>query len=504
MTYTYEVPLSYTVNVSLSATPAGLADFNTNSIAIFSNEVADFSENYKVYLSSSEVEVDFGSESLTYKMAKSLFTPVPNFRTGGGYLYIFPFKGINATSASATTPNISLNVDNFRAVSNGVLNIEIDGEETQVTNLDFTMVKTVADIANVIRNKNLDIYVEVIDGCIKFTSKRFGSASCISILTATNDVGTDIASEAFLKKAEVVVTEGVDASGDSLAHAVKEALAQVYFGGVLTTQYQDNVTLLENATAIEELDVTYYESMTSLKNIAVLGSEIKTSELGKTRSLAYSLDKETAKIAIATYATIAKSVNYAASNSANTMNLKTLTGVFADRGLSDTYLLSAQSNGVDVYGNTGGLSVVYSNNNNGYTDDIENQLWIKKSMEIAGFNYLRQTNTKIPQTESGMTGLKNAYAQVCEKAIRNGVVAAGSWNGAIPFGEPEDFKRNIEEKGYYVYSVPNKHKMKERLEKRQLFKLQLNLVVQFILAKLLLQFKNNRSINYAKLRFNRV
>ena len=40
----YQVPLSYTINVSLSALPAGLAAFNTNSIAIFSNEAAGFSE----------------------------------------------------------------------------------------------------------------------------------------------------------------------------------------------------------------------------------------------------------------------------------------------------------------------------------------------------------------------------------------------------------------------------------------------------------------------------
>ena len=42
MAYSYEVPLSYTVNVSLTATPSGLADFNTNSIAIFTNEPAGF------------------------------------------------------------------------------------------------------------------------------------------------------------------------------------------------------------------------------------------------------------------------------------------------------------------------------------------------------------------------------------------------------------------------------------------------------------------------------
>ena len=138
----------------------------------------------------------------------------------------------------------------------------------------------------------------------------------------------------------------------------------------------------------------------------------------------------------------------------NTMNLKTLTGLVGDIGLSDTYLLNAKTNGVDVYGNTGGLSVVYSNDNNGYTDDIKGQLWLKKALEVAGFNFLRQTNTKIPQTEEGMTGLRNAYTQVCEQGIRNGFIGAGKWNGSIPFGEPEKFAEAIEQKGYYVYSIP--------------------------------------------------
>ena len=70
MAYTYEVPLSYTVNVSLSATPAGLADFNTNSIAIFSNEPAGFSENYQAYISLNAVESDFGTNLLDISKPK--------------------------------------------------------------------------------------------------------------------------------------------------------------------------------------------------------------------------------------------------------------------------------------------------------------------------------------------------------------------------------------------------------------------------------------------------
>ena len=450
----YEVPLSYTVNVSLTATPTGLADFNTNSIAIFTNEPAGFSENYQAYLTPTAVEADFGTNSLTYKMAQALFTPVPNFRSGGGYLYIFPFNGVNATSASVTTADISDNITAFQSVSDGSLSITIDSENYVVTGLDFTKVNSLADVVKVLNGQNLDVYIEAVENTIKFTSKRFGTGSGVTISNQASPVGTDIASASYLDASNATSESGTNASGTTLAEAVSSAMQQVYFGGVLSTQFVDADTEMANSSAIQSMDCSYFEAMQSLKDMAVLGAEIKGAGNGKTRSLAYSLGAEASKIAIATYATIAKSVNYNASNTAMTMNLKTLTGVVSDSGLSDSYVLSANTNGVDIYGNTGGISVVYSNDNNGYTDDIEANLWHKKATEVAGFNYLRQTGTKIPQTEEGMSGLKSAYGQVCEKAVRNNTVAPGTWNTAIPFGDPEDFKRNIEEKGYYVYSIP--------------------------------------------------
>lgn len=456
MATNYQVPLAYTINVSLTSTPTGLADFNTNSIAIFTNEQAGFSESYQAYMSPSAVESDFGTNSLTFKMAQALFTPVPNFRTGGGVLYIFPFKGTNATAGSLTTGDITANIGNFKTVTNGSLNLTIDGTPTLLSGLDFSAVTTLADIVTVINSSNADVFVEPTETGIKFISKRYGADNGVTVSAVSNPAEgvIDLYGTDYLNGAAATETSGTNASGQTLAQAVSTGQEQVYFGGVLTTQYVDDITLQANAAAIQTMDCDYFEAMTSLKDIAITGAAIKAAGLGKTRSLAYSVSPESAKIAIATYATIAKSVNWNGSDTANTMNLKTLTGLTGDTGLSDTYVLSAQTNGVDIYGNTGGISVVYSNDNNGYTDDIEGQLWIKKAIEVAGFNYLRQTNTKIPQTEQGMTGLRNAYGQICEIGISNGWIAPGTWNSAIPFGDPEDFKAAIEEKGYYIYSIP--------------------------------------------------
>ena len=445
----YKVPVSYTVNVSLSAVPTGLGAYNTNSIAIFSNETANFNENYIVALTPQTVKEAFGSNSLTYKMANALFTPSFNFRTGDGYLYIFKYNGTNATQGTVTTGSLASNLANFKSVTNGGLKLTIDGTATTISGLDFSAVSTLDDVCSVILGQNPDCYVYTDSGKIVFKSKRAGSG--VTLVSGAS--GTDLYGADYLNGATAVVVAGTDATG-SLSDAIDTALEQATFGGVLTTQFLDDTTLLAQASAIQAKDVVFYNELQSLKDIAVTGSANKTAGNSKTRLLAYSMGAEEAKIAVATYATIAQSVNYTATDTANTLNLKTLTGVVPDTHLSDSYVLSASQNGVDIYGNTGGLACVYSNDNNGYTDDVVNLLRLCKDLEVGGFNYLRQTNTKIPQTEKGMTGLKSAYAEVCERFVNNGTVAPNSWNTAIPFGNPELFRENIEKTGYYIYSIP--------------------------------------------------
>ena len=121
---------------------------------------------------------------------------------------------------------------------------------------------------------------------------------------------------------------------------------------------------------------------------------------------------------------------------------------------------------MDIYGNTEGLACCYSFDNGLYTDEATGELWLKKALEVSGFNYLKKTNTKIPQTESAMTGLKNAYEQRCVQGVRNGLIAPGKWNDSVPFGNPEDFIRNIEERGYYIYSLPIAQQQQSEREQR--------------------------------------
>ena len=80
--------------------------------------------------------------------------------------------------------------------------------------------------------------------------------------------------------------------------------------------------------------------------------------------------------------------------------------------------------------------------------------WFKFAQEVALFNTLATVGTKIPQTEAGMETIRNSAAQICQQAVSNGFIAPGSWTSAETFGNPDDLRRNIESKGYYIYTQP--------------------------------------------------
>jgi hypothetical protein len=81
-------------------------------------------------------------------------------------------------------------------------------------------------------------------------------------------------------------------------------------------------------------------------------------------------------------------------------------------------------------------------------------LALKFALVTAGFNFLAQTNTKVPQTETGMNGLKTSYSVIMEQFVNNGFIAPGSWTSSETFGSPEIFKQNLLDRGYYIYSAP--------------------------------------------------
>lgn len=148
-------------------------------------------------------------------------------------------------------------------------------------------------------------------------------------------------------------------------------------------------------------------------------------------------------------------VNFSGIGTAITMNGKTLAGITPDQTIGQTQLELAKTAGIDVYVNMGGIPMAVSSGANSYFDDVYNNDWFASALQVAGFNFLIPNQFKVPQTEEGMSGLKDAYRSACEQAKTAGVLAPGAWTGAVPAGVPQKlFLDNIANVGYFVYSQP--------------------------------------------------
>ena len=240
--------------------------------------------------------------------------------------------------------------------------------------------------------------------------------------------------------------------------AVARIAALIFFVGIITTEAGADDTADETtATAIQALgDKMWIFTRYLTADITGVFTDIKDASLDKTRCFLYTEDAsaQEARIAGAAYAGGGFSTNFPASNSTSTRNLKTLIGITADSGITQTLFTAAATAGVDLYVDYAGAPSVVSNGANLYFDRVYNLIWFVSALQVAGFNALATVTTKIPQTEPGMDLLKGAFRAVCELAVFNAFLAPGQWNSAEWFGNQEDFDRNVRQNGFYIYSSP--------------------------------------------------
>ena len=270
----------------------------------------------------------------------------------------------------------------------------------------------------------------------------------------------------------LVVIPFVEESGEveTLADAINRTASLVQYFGILSTKDYDASEVSDAAAVVQTMNKMMFVVSNDAADIAATGSFHDIAEAGydKTRCLAYLSDTtEPAKVMAAAYAGRALSTQFEASNTTQTMHLKDLIGVVADPVMTQTQLNLCQSCGADAYVNIAGVAKTFTSGANKFFDQVYNRCWFLGALEVAGFNALAKVSTKVPQTEPGMTILKGAYRLVCERGVRNGYLAPGAWNSADRFGDVEAMLRNIEEVGYYIYSLPvNKQAQTEREERK--------------------------------------
>lgn len=443
------ISIKNVVNVSLSSVSASLSEYNVGNLMIVTDETPTIlnPSDIMIYADSTSVASDFGSGSRISEQANIVFAQTPNILASGGRLLVGRPKNVSATAGyEALTGDID--IDALKLISDGCLDISVDGAAPiQLTSLDFTSIESIEDIYTILAAQTITgATVSMKEGVIIITSDTTGASSSIA-LSAGTGTGTDISTALDIAQDQQV--SGTATRSETPTETFLRLFGSTYFGGFIwlpTILDSDFMTL---ATAVQGKNCMMFKGVSSITDVTSgIGYQVKSQSLSHTRIIYPSQDVATA------YASSLLSVNFRGSMTAKTMHLKELAGVSADDSITDTTLQTLSDNGVDSYLYVAGLQKVWATSANTFSDEVFNQIWFTNAIEVAGFNCLSQTSTKIPQTEYGMSLLKGAYDTVCQQAISNGVIAAGKWSISQTFGDPSVFKSSVASYGYYIYSAP--------------------------------------------------
>lgn len=459
-----ELSISNVIRVTVQGVQRGKSVKNINEVALFTPEMPNNNDPYMICIDPSDVVKAYGTGSLTAEMAQNVFAQNANLNSGKGYLVVIPMKNaVDASSASFSTPAIP-SIESFKTVKNGALKVTVDGTAYDLSGLNFENCSNVGDIATVLSNALSGVYISSSENKITFTSPKLGDASSVVLSSGTG--GTDISGENYLNVATGETVAGTNSSGETLEEAIERTINQVRYTGVMTSLYMEDAVINSASSFINSNDLIWVNVWYSASDIQGICSQIQQASQQQTRCLVYTNGFRDAKLMMAAYVGRAFSVNFNGSQTSQTMNLKTLVNVLPDNGIDQTSYTNAKEAGVDLYVSYEGDPGVVSNGGNGYFDTVYENMALKFHIQIGLYNVLKTTGTKVPQTESGMAALTNGMAQVFIQFVRNGTIAPGTWNSSQTFGDPETFRQNIANQGWYIYHTPIAEQAQSEREQR--------------------------------------
>lgn len=443
-----QLELTNVINISVSAAGAGIGALNTSNVALFTSETpaGTFpSDGYSIYLSPSQVGLDFGTDSDTYKMAIQVFSQQPNILANNGYLVVIPFLSAE-TLAEAITRTKDV-VQYFGVMVAGIVGqtdmLDAAAVIQTLNKIAFFVSRTETDVddgglLDLLRTGSLTQSRGLFYGSQNSTAVQFINFPTLPTAGAyTLNYGSDATTSlAFNATAGAVET----------ALQALTGLSTVTVTGSRAVGFTVTFTGVDGAATLLTVTPNTLTNASSNPVIPVVTNQV----VGVSTAQAVTLTLQM----MASYVGRALSTNFNGSNTTQTMQLKDLIGVQPDPSMTQTLYNKCQLAGVDIYSSIQGVSKVLTSGANSFFDQVYNLQWFIIGLQVAGFNFLAQSSTKVPQTENGISALKAAYRTVCEQGVTNQYIAPGTWTSPTTFGNLEDFVSNVLQRGYYIYSAP--------------------------------------------------
>jgi len=453
------------VRVSASITPQGLLR-RVFGIPLFLTTDTTLSTGpgrVSVNTQFSDVSSVFGTATEPYKAANVYFQQVP-----------FPRNLIIARWIDADAPAISNGgttglLTALQAITTGSL--QINGED--FTGLDFSSATSFADVATalqVVLRAGADasltdciVTFNVLSGGFDITTNSVvGAVATLTVASAAGS-GTPVEDLTGLSTAAgaIVFQQGADAETvEEALNAILLLNADWYFitleAALNDTQTVEDVSAwaapnpyMFSAESNDAAVLTTGESASTFAELAALAPERTFGT--------YSATEDYKSLSIAGRFS---SVNFAGRNTIITGKFKELPGTLADN-ITPTQQTELDRKLVNFYAPFSGDNIYVE----GYTFkpsvfiDVRYGLdWFVNAVQVEVYNLLRQSPTKVAQTNDGMTSIQNAMDIVCQSAVRNGMIAPGQLSPALTDDVQnttgnQDFDGFLP-KGYLIFGNP--------------------------------------------------
>lgn len=457
------LPISRLVNVDVNLSPLAAQMQNISTLLILgTSNVIDVTERYRVYNSIDAIASDFGTSAEEYLAALLWFeqAPQPNELLIGRWAKTATAGRLTGATLSAAQQQMSV----WTAVTTPKFKITVNGGvATDITVASFAAETNLNGVAGLIQTA-LNTHVAGTTCVWDSNYNRFviqsgttGASSTISFLSAPA-TGTDISAMLGMRSTSSgsYVTDGVIA---------ETAVSSVTTFDSNYGQKWYAVTMLGSASNADHQAIAAYIQATNNKHIyGVSTQEAGVLVSGDTSNIAYLLSQSEYSRSVVQFSSSNPysvcsllgrilTTDYNGNNTVITLMYKQEPGITPETLNSSqiTNLEGFKANVFVAYNNDTAIIEKGTVASGEFVDVITGTDWLALQIQNEVFNLLYTSTTKIPQTDAGHHLIVTAIENVCSQAVRNGLLAPGTWTaGGFGTLNQNDFLP----KGFYVYAPP--------------------------------------------------
>ena len=444
------LPVSSVVSVTVDMAPraAQLRNFGA-ALIIGATDVIDVSERIRTYASSEidTIATDFGTTSPEYLAAQAFFSqsPQPSEVQIGRWAKTATNGLIRGRILSTDDQAIS----KFQSIDSGAFDVTIDGSVVNVTGVVLTECSNLNAVASKVTEKLNSKGTCLWDGQ-RFVIKSATTGTTSTVSTVTN---TGLSVVMGLEAGTTMVN---GAQAETLIEAITAMLDRPTWYMCFVAADYETEDAVSAAGLIEAASPTRVIAFTSMdtneldaQKTDTLGAKLKA--LGYNHSLV--MYSSTNAQAAASVLGRMSTVDFQGSNTTITLKFKQCPGVVAEN-LTTQQANALRDKNVNVfaaYDNDTSILQEGIMSGGWFIDERHGLDWLQNQVQTDIWNLLYTSTTKVGQDEAGATTLVSTCNRSLDRAVTNGLVAPGVWNGsAVGSLQTGDTLST----GYYVYIQP--------------------------------------------------